>query len=96
MALQRVRLESINTPAQKVLLSDSPIRDSFPPDTICNYCCGPLMPWFIPIHGQAMNVAYADGHTEPMKLPMPGSYNYGGVAWRVAGVGLSDTNAFWW
>ncbi len=96
MAIQRVKLEAIKPPADKVLLSDAPIRGSFPPDTVCNYCCGPGMAWFIPIHAQAMNVTYADGHTQLMKLPVPGTYNNGGFDWKVASVGLSDTNAFSW
>lgn len=47
---QMIRLEAIMSPADKVLLSDSPVRATFPPDTICYYCCGPSMDWAVPIH----------------------------------------------
>jgi len=96
MAIQRVKLENIKPPADKVLLCDSPVRDSFPPDTICYYCVAEGSGWFVPIHGQAFNVVYADGHGELMKLPTLGTYTLNGATYKVANVSTSDDAKFAW
>lgn len=54
------------------------------------------MSWAVPIHGQAFNVVYADGHGELMKLPRQGSDTLNGVTYKVATVSTNDDAKFAW
>ena len=91
IAGQKISIEVMKTPAQKVLLSDSPVRwpvTLYPPETICYYTSGPGSVWYSPIHGQGIDVVFADGHNGFMKLLTPTNH--------LANLSTNDDAMFAW
>jgi len=97
-----VKIETIPPPgpAMVVLLCDAPVRSipNYPADTVCDYTFGLGDIWYYKIHGQAMNVLYADGHGQLMKLPISGRFtcSENGLSYPTGTVANSDTNALAW
>ena len=96
-----VKIELIPSPgpATVALTADAPVRGSapdYPPPTVCNYTFGPPNDtWYAQIHGLAINVGYADGHGELMKLKAPQG-DGGNPSYPVAGLYDSSTNTLYW
>jgi len=89
----RVRFEDITQPGEKVLISDAPVRGGYDPSTICNYTSGPYSSWYVPIHGNWINVEFADGHGERMALDGFSSPNMG---YNTAQVNAANNASFAW